>query len=167
MDIAWHMFTGCGTALVTPFRADQSLDEAGVARTCAPSDRGRHRFPCALAAPPVRVPPFRMTNTCALWRSRLKKPRAACRLSPVPAATIRPTSSNSLRELKSIGVAGILSVTPYYNRPTQEGLYQHYRAVAESTTLPIIVYSIQARTGVNVEPATVERLAETAQHCRA
>jgi 4-hydroxy-tetrahydrodipicolinate synthase len=64
------------------------------------------------------------------------------------------------RELAAIGADGILSVTPYYNKPTQEGLYQHYRAIAEAVALPIVLYSVQGRTGVNIEPATVKRLAE-------
>src|SRR5205807_9425530 len=64
------------------------------------------------------------------------------------------------QELGHIGVDGILSVTPYYNKPTQEGLYQHYLAIAESAGLPIIAYSVQGRTGVNVEPATLARLAQ-------
>ena len=59
-----------------------------------------------------------------------------------------------------MGVDGILSVTPYYNKPTQEGLYQHYKAIAAAMPLPIVVYSVQGRTGVNVEPATLARLAE-------
>ena len=59
-----------------------------------------------------------------------------------------------------MGVNGILSVTPYYNKPTQEGLYQHYKAIASKIDLPIVVYSVQGRTGVNVEPATLRRLAE-------
>ena len=63
-------------------------------------------------------------------------------------------------ELDRMGVSGILSVTPYYNKPTQEGLYQHYKAIAEAVPLPIVVYSVQGRTGVNVEPATLARLAE-------
>ena len=58
-----------------------------------------------------------------------------------------------------MGVDGILSVTPYYNKPTQEGLYQHYKAIASAVHLPIVVYSVQGRTGVNVEPATLKRLA--------
>jgi 4-hydroxy-tetrahydrodipicolinate synthase len=65
-----------------------------------------------------------------------------------------------IAELKGLGVSGILSVTPYYNKPTQEGLYQHFRMIAESTPLPIIVYSVQSRTAVNVEPATLARLSE-------
>jgi 4-hydroxy-tetrahydrodipicolinate synthase len=63
------------------------------------------------------------------------------------------------RELETLGVNGILSVTPYYNKPTQEGLYQHYSAIASAVRLPIVVYSVQGRTGVNVEPATLGRLA--------
>ena len=53
--------------------------------------------------------------------------------------------------MRSAGAAGLLSVTPYYNKPTQEGLFQHYKAIAESTPLPIIVYNVPGRTGVNVE----------------
>jgi 4-hydroxy-tetrahydrodipicolinate synthase len=63
------------------------------------------------------------------------------------------------QELAATGVDGILSVTPYYNKPTQEGLYQHYKALASAVSLPIILYSVQGRTGVNIEPATVKRLA--------
>ena len=63
------------------------------------------------------------------------------------------------RELERMGVDGILSVTPYYNKPTQEGLFQHYQAIASAIRLPIVVYSVQGRTGVNVEPATLARLA--------
>jgi 4-hydroxy-tetrahydrodipicolinate synthase len=64
------------------------------------------------------------------------------------------------KEIKAMGADGLLSVTPYYNKPTQEGLYQHYKAIASAVKLPIIVYSVQGRTGVNVEPATLKRLAE-------
>jgi 4-hydroxy-tetrahydrodipicolinate synthase len=64
------------------------------------------------------------------------------------------------KEIKAIGVDGILSVTPYYNKPTQEGLYQHYKAIASAVKLPMIVYSVQGRTGVNIEPATLRRLSE-------
>ena len=64
------------------------------------------------------------------------------------------------RGLNALGVSGILSVTPYYNKPTQEGLYQHYKAIADAVDLPIILYSVQGRTGVNIEPATVHRLAQ-------
>jgi 4-hydroxy-tetrahydrodipicolinate synthase len=65
----------------------------------------------------------------------------------------------SVAVMARAGAQGILSVTPYYNKPTQEGLFQHYRAIAESTALPIVVYNVPGRTGCNVEPATLVRLA--------
>src|SRR5262249_4852669 len=64
--------------------------------------------------------------------------------------------------MRKAGAAGLLSVTPYYNKPTQEGLYLHYKALAESTPLPIVVYNVPGRTGVNVEVATLTRLAPIA-----
>jgi 4-hydroxy-tetrahydrodipicolinate synthase len=64
------------------------------------------------------------------------------------------------RECERLGAHGILSVTPYYNKPTQEGLYQHFKKIASEVSLPVIVYNIQGRTGVNVETATLARLAE-------
>ncbi len=78
---------------------------------------------------------------------------------------IAGTGSNSTRETINLtklahkyGAAGALLISPYYNRPTQEGLYQHYRSVSESVDLPLILYSIKSRTGVNIEPETVARL---------
>ena len=65
-----------------------------------------------------------------------------------------------IAELKKLGVDGILSVSPYYNKPTQEGIYQHFRALAESTDLPIIVYNVPGRTGSNILPETILRLAQ-------
>jgi len=64
------------------------------------------------------------------------------------------------RELEAMGADGLLSVTPYYNKPTQEGLYQHYKAIARATRLPIILYNVPGRCGTNLEPATVARLAQ-------
>jgi 4-hydroxy-tetrahydrodipicolinate synthase len=63
------------------------------------------------------------------------------------------------REMEALGADGILSVTPYYNKPTQEGLYEHYKAIAAAVRIPIIVYSVWGRTGINVVPATLKRLA--------
>src|SRR5207244_12285942 len=62
-------------------------------------------------------------------------------------------------ELAELGADGILSVTPYYNKPTQEGLFQHYRAIAQAVSLPIVLYSVQGRPGLNLDPATGQQLA--------
>jgi 4-hydroxy-tetrahydrodipicolinate synthase len=64
------------------------------------------------------------------------------------------------REFEAMGAKGILSVSPYYNKPTQEGLYQHFKAIAAAVRVPVILYNIAGRTGVNIEPATIKRLAE-------
>ena len=64
------------------------------------------------------------------------------------------------QEVEKIKVQGLLSVAPYYNKPTQEGLYQHFKAIAESTRLPVILYNVPGRTGSNIEPATVARLSK-------
>src|SRR5258708_17294844 len=64
------------------------------------------------------------------------------------------------REAEGMGGNGILSVTPYYNKPTQEGLYHHFKAIAEAISLPIILYNVPPRTNVNIDPATVRRLSE-------
>jgi 4-hydroxy-tetrahydrodipicolinate synthase len=66
--------------------------------------------------------------------------------------------ARAAREYEAMGVNGILSVAPYYNKPTQEGLYQHFRFIAGAVSLPILLYNVPGRTGVNIEPATVKRL---------
>ena len=92
--------------------------------------------------------------------ARVKSAGARLRCWPARAAITRTKSSNSRCACEKLGVDGILSVTPYYNKPTQEGLYQHYKAIARAIHIPVILYSVQGRTGVNIEPATVERLSE-------
>lgn len=153
------MFTGCGTALVTPFHLDGSLDEpalrslverqitAGINFLCPCGTTGES--PTLTHAEHLRV----VEITLAQTRGRV----------PVLAGAGGYDTNHVIKliaDLHKLGVAGILSVTPYYNKPTQEGLYQHYRALANSTPLPIMVYSVQPRTSVNVEPATLVRLAE-------
>ncbi len=153
------MFTGCGTALVTPFRSDRSLDEATLrALVKRQIDAGIDFLcPCGTTG---ESPTLSHGEHLRVVEITLDEANGRV---PVLAGAGGYDTEHVIRliaDLKSIGVSGILSVTPYYNRPTQEGLVQHYRAIANSTSLPIIVYSIQGRTGVNVEPATMSRLAE-------
>lgn len=153
------MFTGCGTALVTPFRQDGSLDEATLrALVKRQIDAGIDFLcPCGTTgeSPTLTHKEHLRVVEITVEESRGRVPVLAGAGGYNTAEVIALVA-----ELKSIGVAGILSVTPYYNKPTQEGLFQHYRAIAESTPLPIVVYSVQPRTAVNVEPATLLRLAE-------
>jgi 4-hydroxy-tetrahydrodipicolinate synthase len=151
-------FTGCGTALVTPFRADQSLDEATLRRLVRRQIEAGVNFlvPCGTTGESPTL-----TREEHLRVIEITLDEAKGRVPVLGGAGGYNTREviELARELEQLGVDGILSVTPYYNKPTQEGLYQHYKAIAAAIPLPIIVYSVQGRTGVNVEPATLARLA--------
>ena len=152
------MFTGTGTALVTPFRRDGSLDEPTLrALIKRQLDAGiDFLVPCGTTgeSPTLTHEEHLRVVEIAVGLAKGRVPVLAGAGGYNTAEVIALA-----RELAEIGADGILSVTPYYNKPTQEGLFQHYKAIAEAITLPIVVYSVQGRTGVNVEPATVRRLA--------
>jgi 4-hydroxy-tetrahydrodipicolinate synthase len=153
------MFQGCGTALITPFQKDLSLDEAAlralVRRQIA---EGIHFLvPCGTTG---ESPTLTHAEHLRVVEITLEEAKGKV---PVMAGCGGYNTAEVIslaKELEAMGADGLLSVTPYYNKPTQEGLYQHYRAIASSTRLPIIVYSVQGRTGINVEPLTLKRLAE-------
>jgi 4-hydroxy-tetrahydrodipicolinate synthase len=153
------MFTGCGTALVTPFRRDLSLDEATLRRLVRRQIEAGIDFlvPCGTTgeSPTLARAEHLRVIEIALEESNGKVPV----LGGAGGYNTHEVIELA-RELERMGVNGILSVTPYYNKPTQEGLYQHYKAIAAAVKLPVIVYSVQGRTGVNVEPPTLARLAE-------
>lgn len=152
------MFTGTGTALVTPFQQDGSLDEPRLrALVKRQIDAGvDFLVPCGTTgeSPTLSAAEHLRVVEITVETAKGKVPVLAGAGGYNTAEVI-----SRANELAALGVSGILSVTPYYNKPTQEGLYQHYRALAAAVELPIIVYSVQGRTGVNVEPATVQRLA--------
>src|SRR5882672_12700570 len=153
------MFTGTGTALVTPFRADGSLDEATLRRLLQRQIDAGIDFlvPCGTTgeSPTLTHEEHLRVVEITVELAKGKVPVLAGAGGYNTAEVIALA-----RELAAIGADGILSVTPYYNKPTQEGLYQHYRAIANAISLSIILYSVQGRTGVNIEPATVKRLAQ-------
>jgi 4-hydroxy-tetrahydrodipicolinate synthase len=151
-------FTGCGTALVTPFRADLSLDEPALRRLVRRQIDAGIDFlvPCGTTG---ESPTLSHAEHLRVIRITLEEAKGKLPvLGGAGGYNTREVIALAL-ELQEIGVDGILSVTPYYNKPTQEGLFQHYQAIASAIRLPIIVYSVQGRTGVNVEPATLARLA--------
>jgi 4-hydroxy-tetrahydrodipicolinate synthase len=152
------MFTGCGTAMVTPFNSDGSLDEATLRKLIARQIEAGIDFlvPCGTTGESPTLTHEEHVRVVQITVEVAKK-----RVPVIAGAGGYNTAEviAMARELAALGVDGILSVTPYYNKPTQEGLYQHYRAIAEAVSLPIILYSVAGRTGVNIEPATVTRLA--------
>jgi 4-hydroxy-tetrahydrodipicolinate synthase len=151
-------FQGCGTALVTPFHPDLSLDEPALRALIRRQLAARVHFlvPCGTTG---ESPTLTHAEHLRVVQITLEEARGTC---PILAGAGGYNTSGVIalaRELEALGVDGLLSVTPYYNKPTQEGLYQHYLAIASATSLPIVVYSVAGRTGVNVEPATLRRLA--------
>jgi 4-hydroxy-tetrahydrodipicolinate synthase len=153
------MFTGCGTALVTPFRSDQSLDERAMRSLVERQIEADIDFlcPCGTTG---ESPTLSHEEHLRVVEITVEQARGRVPVLAGAGGYNTKEVIQMVAGLERLGVSGILSVTPYYNKPTQEGLYQHYRAIAESTRLPIVLYSVQPRTAVNIEPATVLRLAE-------
>jgi len=152
-------FTGVGTALVTPFTKSAALDEAAVRRLGRRQiDAGIHFLcPCGTTGESPTL-----TDAEKLRIVEILVAEAGGRVPILAGAGGYDTKEviALAREMEKRGASGFLSVTPYYNKPTQEGLYQHYKAIADSTALPIVVYNVPGRTGVNLEIATLARLAQ-------
>jgi 4-hydroxy-tetrahydrodipicolinate synthase len=151
-------WTGVGTALVTPFTSAGDLDEQAVRRLGRRQIDGGVHFlvPCGTTGENPTLSPAERVRIVEILADE------AAGQVPVLAGAGGYDTKAVIRladDLRKAGAAGLLSVTPYYNKPTQEGLYLHYRAIAESTPLPIVVYNVPSRTGCNVEPPTLARLA--------
>lgn len=151
---------GCGTALITPFRPDGSVDEAALlAHVNWQITNG-----ISLLIP-AGTTGEASTLTEAEWLRvvQLTVTAAAGRV-PVFAGCTHNATHQAVTNAKKLarihGLTGILTANPYYNRPGQEGQFQHFKAIAQSVDLPILLYNIPARTGANLEPETVLRLAE-------
>jgi 4-hydroxy-tetrahydrodipicolinate synthase len=151
-------WTGVGTALVTPFTRDGALDEAAVRRLARRQIDGGVHFlvPCGTTGESPTL-----THEEHLRVVELVLDEARGRVPVLAGAGGYNTDevSHLARELEDLGAQGTLSVTPYYNKPTQDGLVRHYETVASHTTLPIVLYNVPGRTGCNIEPRTVARLA--------
>jgi 4-hydroxy-tetrahydrodipicolinate synthase len=151
-------FTGVGTALVTPFTSAGSLDEAAVRRLARRQvEAGVHFLvPCGTTgeSPTLSAEEKRRVVELVVGEAGGRVPVLAGAGGYDTAEVIEQA-----RVAHAAGAQGLLSVTPYYNKPTPEGLFQHYRAIAGATPLPIVVYNVPGRTGCNVDPATLVRLA--------
>lgn len=152
--------SGCGTALITPFRQDGALDEAALVRLVNWQIESGINFlvPCGTTGEASTL------NEAEHLRVVEVVVNAAAGRVPVFAGCTHNATSEAVARAKKLanvaGLTGLLTANPYYNRPGQEGQYQHFRAIAESVNLPMLLYNIPSRTGVNLEPATVLRLAE-------
>lgn len=153
------MFQGCGTAMVTPFRQDLSLDEDCLRRLVRRQvEAGIHFLvPCGTTGENPTL-----TREEHLRVVEITLEETAGKVPVLAGAGGNDTRSvvGMAKELEELGVDGLLCVTPFYNKPTPEGLFEHYRAVSRATRLPIIVYNVPGRTAVNVDPPTLARLAQ-------
>jgi len=151
-------FTGCGTALVTPFTRSGALDEAAIRRLAKRQIDGGVHFlvPCGTTgeSPTLTRAEHRRVVELVIEEANGRVPVLAGAGGYNTREIIELAA-----EMEQIGADGLLSVTPYYNKPTPEGLYQHFLAIAQHTRLPIVVYNVPGRTGCNVEPVTLARLA--------
>jgi 4-hydroxy-tetrahydrodipicolinate synthase len=152
-------FKGCGTAMVTPFRKDLSLDEDALRRLIRRQIAAGINFlvPCGTTGESPTLTQEEHLRVVAITIEESKGK------VPVLAGAGGYNTHHAVvmaNEVERLGADGILSVTPYYNKPTQEGLYQHFKAIASATSLPIILYNVPPRTNVNIDPPTLRRLAE-------
>ena len=152
-------WSGCGTALVTPFTADGTVDVPAVQRLAERQISGGVHFlvPCGTTGESPTLSRTELRHVVELVVET-----AAGRVPVLAGAGGYATRNvvDLINEMRLAGADGILSVTPYYNKPTPEGIYQHYKAIAESTSLPIVVYNVPSRTGSNVDVDTLCRLTE-------
>jgi 4-hydroxy-tetrahydrodipicolinate synthase len=152
-------FKGCGTAMVTPFQKDLSLDEQALRKLIRRQIAGGINFlvPCGTTGESPTLSHEEHLRVVAITIEEAKGKVPV--LGGAGGYDTRKVIEMA-REIERMGADGILSVTPYYNKPTQEGLYHHYKAIASAISLPIILYNVPPRTNVNIEPTTLRRLSE-------
>src|ERR1700730_10475762 len=152
--------SGCGTALVTPFRSDGSLDEETLSKLVEWQIESGIHF---LVACGTTAETPTLTHEEWLHVIAIVSQTAAGRVPVLAGCTHNSTLEAVARagEAASVpGVSGLLTANPFYNKPSQEGQYRHFRAIAEAVPCPVVLYNIPSRTAVNLEPATILRLAE-------
>lgn len=153
-----HLFLGTGVALITPFDAHNQVDFGALDRIVDHVITGGVNYIVALGTT-GETPTLTHTEKLAVLRAIVRKTDG--RVPVVCGAGGNDTAEvlQWIREVENEGVAGLLSVVPYYNKPSQEGLYRHFSAIAQSTKLPIILYNVPGRTVTNMIPETSLRLA--------
>jgi 4-hydroxy-tetrahydrodipicolinate synthase len=152
------MFSGCATALITPFTKDEKLDEKGL-RELVDFQEGEGVdaiVPCGTTGESATLTHDEHLKVIEIVVDRAKK-----------AKVIAGAGSNATHEAiklskaaQDLGAAGILSISPYYNKPTQKGIFEHYEAIARSIDVPLIVYNVPGRTSSNIEVSTILKLAK-------
>ena len=156
--MANNIFKGLGIALITPFKADHSVDYASLKRLVEYQIQNGADFFCILATTGE--------TPCLTHEEKQRIKQLVIELNqgrlPILVGCGGNNTAAVVEELKTAdwsGVDGVLSVCPYYNKPSQEGLYRHFKAIAEASPLPVVLYNVPGRTGINMKAETTVRLA--------
>ncbi|HWK31134.1 MAG TPA: 4-hydroxy-tetrahydrodipicolinate synthase, partial [Terriglobales bacterium] len=151
---------GCGTALVTPFKADGAIDEAALRKLVAWQVESGIDFlvPCGTTG---ETPAMSLDESLRVIEIVIDQ---ASGKVPIVAGATSNATQDAVAKAKAVanikGVDALLTASPYYNKPTQEGQYQHFKAIAAAVDKPLVLYNVPGRTAANIEPATLTRLAE-------
>jgi 4-hydroxy-tetrahydrodipicolinate synthase len=154
---------GAGVALVTPFHSDGSIDFNGLERVIEHQIKNGMDYLVSLGTT-GETATLTESERKAIWQFTADKVAARIPLIAGIGGNNTAEVIQQLGAFDSDGYSAILSVSPYYNKPTQEGIYQHYKAVAAASPLPVILYNVPGRTGSNVSPETTVRLAQDVQN---
>jgi 4-hydroxy-tetrahydrodipicolinate synthase len=152
-------FKGTGTALITPFDGDGGVDYRGFGRLIDWQIEKKVEFLVVLGTT-GEGPAVSETERDEIVRFALERVKGRVPVVIGTGGNNTPHAAETSRRAEKLGADGVLVVTPYYNKPSQEGLFRHFKAVAESVGIPLILYNVPGRTGVNLLPETVARLAE-------
>lgn len=156
--MAQNIFKGLGIALITPFKADHSVDFDALKRLVEYQIQNGADFFCILATtgetPCLTVEEKVQIKNLVVELNQGRQPILMGCGGNNTAAIVEEVKNTDWR-----GIDGLLSVCPYYNKPSQEGLYQHFKAIAEASPLPVVLYNVPGRTGINLKAETTVRLA--------
>ena len=148
------------TAMVTPFDADGQIDWQTTGRLIDYLIEEQQSDSLVVSGTTGESPTLSDEEKLELFRFAVKHANGRCKIIAGTGSNNTAHSIHLTKDAEAAGVDGILLVAPYYNRPSQEGLYQHFKAIAEATALPVILYNVEGRTGVNLSAETTLRLAQ-------
>src|SRR5213594_1450337 len=152
-------FQGTGTAMITPFKSDGSVDEKALRRFVDfQIDGGVDMLlPCGTTGEGATL---NSEETDRVVRITVEQSRGRAPVIAGAGSNSTAKAIDASKRAKKLGADGVLSVGPYYNKPTQQGYYEHFKAIAQAADIPVIVYNVPGRTGGNIEAKTMLRLAE-------
>ena len=157
--MAQNIFRGLGVALITPFNSDGSVDYDSLENLVKYQIESGADFFCILATTGE--------TPCLTSDEKVKIKNLVVKIVDGKLPILMGCGGNNtaavveeIRNTDWSGIDGILSVCPYYNKPSQEGLYQHFKAIANASPLPVVLYNVPGRTGINMKPQTTIRLAQ-------